>query len=81
VAAIAAKAAGVMVMRIMPSNVRSALASGSPRDPSCRRASVLQRYLYVLITIAISPALRPACNADGWRGRRDGSLDVLPDCA
>jgi hypothetical protein len=27
--------------------------------PSCRRASVLQRYLYVLITIPISPAPRP----------------------
>jgi hypothetical protein len=40
--------------------------------PSCRRASVLQRYLHVLITIPISPSLRPPpsmLRCRQWRAR------------
>jgi hypothetical protein len=47
-----------MAMRIMPSNVVGPSVRAPSCDPDCRRASVLQRYLYVLITIAISPAIR-----------------------
>ena len=55
-----------MAMRIMPSNGVGPSVRAPSCDPDCRCASVLQQYLYDLITIAISPAHgRRATQMDG----------------